>query len=99
LKVRRIVFAPEAADDLLGIYDWIADEASPIVALNYIERVERFCRRLCTGSERGHLRSDIRPGLRILGFERRLTIAFTVGEEAVTILRVFAAGRNWEATF
>lgn len=47
----------------------------------------------------GHLRSDIRPGLRILGFERRLTIAFVVGTETVTILRVFAAGRNWEETF
>ncbi len=98
MKVRRIVFAPEAADDLLGIYDWIADEASPIVALVYIERVEDFCRRLGFGSERGHLRSDIRPGLRILGFERRLTIAFKVGEDNVTILRVFAAGRNWEAS-
>lgn len=99
MRARRIVFAPEAADDLLGIYDWIADEATPVVAMNYIERVERFCQKLSVGSERGHLRSDIRPGLRILGFERRLTIAFTVGEENVTILRVFVAGRNWEATF
>ena len=98
MKTRRIVFAPEAANDLVGLYDWIAGEAAPIVALNYIERVEELCRRLGIGSERGHLRSDIRPGLRILGFERRLTIAFTVGEDDVTILRVFAAGRNWEAS-
>lgn len=47
----------------------------------------------------GHVRSDVRPGLRIMGFERRLTIAFTVDEETVTVLRVFTAGRNWETSF
>ena len=40
-----------------------------------------------------------RPGLRIIGFERRLTIAFMVQEETVTVLRVFTAGRNWETSF
>ena len=54
--------------------------------------------RLGVGSERGNLRADIRPNLRIIGFERRLTVAFTVGDETVTILRIFSAGRNWEAT-
>lgn len=96
MRERRIVFAPEAAEDLVGLYDWIAQQASPSVAMAYLERVEAFCLRLRIGSERGHLRADIRPGLRIIGFERRLTIAFVVGEDAVTILRVFAAGRNWE---
>lgn len=98
MKERRVVFAPEAADDLVGLYDWIAQEASPPVAIGYIERVEAFCQRLSIGSERGHLRGDIRPGLRIVGFERRLTIAFVVGAGTVTILRIFTAGRNWEAT-
>lgn len=45
---------------------------------------------------RGHHRNDIRPGLRIVGFERRVTIAFCVDESAVTILRVFYGGRDWE---
>lgn len=99
MKERRVTFAPEAAEDLVSIYDWIAEAASPAVAIGYIDRVEAFCLRLGIGSERGHLRQDIRPGLRIIGFERRLTIAFVVGAETVTILRVFASGRNWEATF
>lgn len=47
-------------------------------------------------SERGTQRDDIMPGLRIIGFERRVTIAFTVEETQITILRVFYGGKNWE---
>lgn len=99
MKSRRVDFAPEAEVDLNELYDWIAGEASPAVAMGYIERVEAFCQRLSIGSERGHLRNDIRPNLRIVGFERRLTIAFVVGPEVVTILRIFAGGRDWERLF
>jgi toxin ParE1/3/4 len=99
VKERRVVLAPEAADDLNEIYDWVALPASPDVALRYIERLEAFCRRLSGGGERGRVRSDIRPGLRVIGFERRVSVAFSVDEEVVTVLRLFRAGRDWEASF
>jgi toxin ParE1/3/4 len=98
VKERRVVVAPEAAEDLNELYDWIAAQSSHPLAMGYLERVETFCRRLSIGSERGHLRSDVRPGLRIMGFERRLTIAFAVDAETVTVLRVFTAGKNWETS-
>ena len=96
MKERRVLFSPESATDLMELYEWISAEASPEVAMSYLERVEEFCGRLSMGSERGHRRDDVRPGLRILGFERRLTIAFAVDDETVTVLRVFTAGKNWE---
>ncbi len=99
MKVRRVVLAPEAGDDLADLYDWIAERASPQVALRYLERVERFLNDLSVGSERGHMRSDIRSGVRIIGFERRLTVAFTVDEDTVTVLRVFSAGQDWGSSF
>ncbi len=99
MKQRRVLIAPEAAADINEIYDWVAKAASPQVAIGYIGRIETFCRELGTGGERGHLRADVRPGLRIMGFERRLTVAFVVGEETVTVLRVFATGQNWESSF
>ncbi len=99
MKARHVAFAPEAETDLIELYDWIAGQSSPAVAIGYIERVEAFCQRLGIASERGHLRNDIRPNLRIIGFERRLTIAFVVGSETVTVLRVFASGRDWEQLF
>lgn len=97
MKSRPVVFAPEAHSDLIALYDWVSESAGPQVALGYIERIERFCQRLSVGSERGHRRDDIRPGLRILGFERRITIAFLVEDDRVVILRLFSGGRNWEA--
>lgn len=96
MKPRQVIFAPEARDDLLALYDWIASAASPGVALSYIERIEAFCLGFSHVSERGTRRDDIRSGLRIVGFERRVTIAFAVNEERVTILRIFYGGRNWE---
>jgi toxin ParE1/3/4 len=99
MKTRRVVLAPEAADDLQGLYDWIAGRASPTVAMGYLDRVERFLAGLSIGAERGHLRSDVRPGLRIIGFERRLTVAFTVDDDLVTVLRVLRAGQDWGASF
>ena len=94
---RIVVLAPEARDDLLHLYAWIAEAASPTVALSFIERVETYLRGLDVASERGTRRDDIRPGLRTVGFARRLTIAFTVDASQVTILCVFYAGCDWRA--
>lgn len=99
MKERVVRFSPEARDDLLALYDWIAAAAHPDTALSYVERIEVYCRGFDVASERGHRRDDIRPGLRIIGFERRVTIAFTVEKTRVVILRVFYGGRNWEGMF
>ena len=79
------------------MYDWIAAAAHPRTALGYIGRIEAFLQGMRSGSERGLRRDDIRAGLRIVSFERRVTVAFTVDVESVVILRIFCAGRNWEA--
>ncbi|WP_158284967.1 type II toxin-antitoxin system RelE/ParE family toxin [Hoeflea marina] len=47
-------------------------------------------------SERGQARDDIRAGLRVIGFERCVTIAFMVSDQTVTVLRLFYGGQNWE---
>jgi toxin ParE1/3/4 len=47
-------------------------------------------------SERGTLRNDIRKNLRIVGFEKRVTVAFTVNSSSVFILRIFWGGQNWQ---
>jgi toxin ParE1/3/4 len=96
VKHRRVVFTPEALHDLFELYDWVAASAGSQIALTYIERIEAYCLGFDIVSERGHRRDDISPGLRIVGFERRITIAFAMDDDQVTILRLFYGGQNWE---
>lgn len=95
MKRRGVVLSPEASDDLDSLYDWIADRASPPVALAWIERLESHILGFDVASERGTRRDDIRPGLRVTGYERRVSIAFHVTETHVVILRVLYGGQDW----
>ena len=96
---RKIILAPEATDNLSNLAVWISEAASQGVARNYVARVKAYLTGFDLASERGALRNDLRPGLRTVGFERRLTIAFTTTEPEVRMLRVFRAGRDWTSAF
>jgi toxin ParE1/3/4 len=91
---RRVIFSPEAEADLVELYDYIANEAGPDRAIGYIERIEKSCLSLERVSERGTKRDDLRPGLRIMGFERRVTIAFHVEPATVIVDRILYGGRD-----
>lgn len=99
IRRRRVLISPNAASDLDAIHDAIERKTSNAVARRFIDRIEAFCVRLDIASERGALRDDLLPGLRTVGFERRLTITFIVEGDAVRILRIFRAGQDWEAAF
>lgn len=92
---RTVTFAPEARDDLIKLGDWITERAGAQVAMNYVERVMAYCADFETSGERGQRRDDLRPGLRVVGFERRIAIAFTVSSTEVAILRLYYGGQNW----
>ncbi|WP_342105857.1 type II toxin-antitoxin system RelE/ParE family toxin [Methylobacterium sp. SI9] len=92
---RRLTYAPAAADDLDWIYDTIAAVTTPAVASGYEQKIREACQRLEFGAERGTLHDDLRPGLRSIGFDRRVTIAFMVEDDRVVILRIFYGGRDW----
>ena len=90
----EVVFAPEAQDDLLQLYDFIADRAGSSRARTYTDSILSYCLGFATFPERGTRRDDLRPGLRIVGFRRRVTIAFHIGQDRVTIDRVLYGGRD-----
>ena len=89
-----VVFTPEAQIDLLDIYDSIASQGTAEVALADVERIQAVCEGLSESPKRGPSRSDIRPGLRVIGFERRVAIAFHILDQVVTIDRVLYGGRD-----
>ncbi|WP_192249301.1 type II toxin-antitoxin system RelE/ParE family toxin [Mesorhizobium silamurunense] len=95
MKRRAVVYTLDAGDDLDRIYNLIAEASSATTADRYDSRIRSFCERLEYGSERGTRRDDVRPDLRVVGFERRVTVAFIVEPERVVILRLFYGGANW----
>jgi plasmid stabilization system protein ParE len=97
--MRRVVYAPEAEGQLLKLYFDIAAASSPKIAAKYTDAILKQCESLKTFPNRGARRDDIRPGLRVFGFRRRVSIAFEVSEDVVTVLGIFYGGQDFEAAF
>jgi len=91
---RTVVFAPAALEDLRSIGAYVSVMAGPERAFAYVNRIEAYCRGFAIHPHRGTRRDDVRPGLRTVGFERRVTIAFHVDPGRVTIDRILYAGRD-----
>ena len=84
---------------MIDLYDYIAERDGAERAIGYIDRIEECCRSLSVFPDRGTRRDDLRPGLRILGFERRAVIALHIQADTVTILRILYGGRDVETAF
>ncbi|HEV2866602.1 MAG TPA: type II toxin-antitoxin system RelE/ParE family toxin [Allosphingosinicella sp.] len=95
----KVVVAPEAEDQLLALYRYIAAQASPETASEYVSAILDRCDSLAHFPERGTPRDEIRPGLRTIPFRRRVTIAYRVLDEEVAILGIFYGGRDIGAFF
>ena len=85
---------PGADQDLNSIYDYIKQSAGPDRALSYVERIEAYCQTFAQFPQRGAVRDDLGPTLRIIGFEGRVTIAFHFDDATVFIDRVLYGGRD-----
>jgi toxin ParE1/3/4 len=59
------VFTPEAEEQLVALYRYIAEAGSPDIAERYTSAIVTYCETLETFPHRGVLRDDIRPGLRV----------------------------------
>lgn len=92
----RIVFSKRARRQLESLFTYLAPRAGPRSARGYVDRIIASCEGLSDHPHRGTRREDILPGLRIFGFERRVTIAFVVEEHAVVIVGVFYGGQDYE---
>jgi toxin ParE1/3/4 len=96
---RRVAFSARALEDLRNIGLWIGEHASDRIADRYLRRLRSYCESFDIFPERGTRRNDLRPGVRTIGFERRVTVAFAVFEKEVLILRLFYSGRDIERAF
>jgi toxin ParE1/3/4 len=92
----RVIFSPEAEEQLADLYRYIASAASPGIAERYVNAIITYCETLETFPLRGAPRDDIRPGLRISNYKGRTVIAFDVDTQQVSIIGVFYGGQDYE---
>ena len=94
MKKYEVHFLAGAVDDLDALFCFIANESSYKIADRYLARIERLCGSLTSLPPRGTAISSRVSGLRTVGFERRATILFRVGEDRVEVLRVYYGGQD-----
>lgn len=92
----RVIFSPEAEEQLAELFHYIAAAASPGIAERYINAIITYCETLDTFPLRGAQRDDIRPGLRVTNYKGRTVIAFDVDAQQVSIIGVFYGGQDYE---
>lgn len=97
MKRYRVDLSARAKVQLQGIYEYIADRATPETAARYVEKLAAYCDQLTIFPHRGTLHDDIVPGLRAFGFRKQATIVFVVGESVVTIMGIYYGGQDWAA--
>jgi toxin ParE1/3/4 len=97
--IREVKFSPEARGDLYRLYDYISVDAGPERAKRFADQIVDACRKLDLFPERGVRRDDLRPGLRVTTFRRRVSIAYQVGMDSVVIVRISYGGRDFGALF
>nr|WP_278520879.1 type II toxin-antitoxin system RelE/ParE family toxin [Brucella anthropi] len=98
MKRFAVEYAPEAVDQLAAIESYIAEASSPEVGERFVDEIVSYCDALESFPERGAARDDLLPGLRTLGFRRRVLIAYTADRtsQTVRILGIYYGGQDYE---
>ncbi|WP_321928749.1 type II toxin-antitoxin system RelE/ParE family toxin [Paraburkholderia guartelaensis] len=95
----RVVFAPEARNQLVELEAAIAAAGAPRTAAEYVDAIVTFCERLETFPSRGVPRDDLLPGLRVTHYRGRAVIAYRVTGATVAVLGVYYGGQDYTADF
>lgn len=97
--VHEVELAPEAQDDIDRLYLFIAADSGSDRAQRYITRILTACAGLANFPQRGTPRDNLREGMRVIGLDKRVAIAFKVEGRSVTVLRILYGGRDLGGAF
>lgn len=92
----RVVLARTALRDLAKIGQWITEAGAPQTGRRYVARIKERLVRLGIAPEAGRPFGFDDPGLRVIGYERRIMIAYRVEKTRIIVVRVFYGGQNWQ---
>ncbi len=87
-----VVYHPRARQALFELYDYIFEHSGPERAGDFVEAIASYCDGFESFPERGARRDDLAPGLRVIGFRRRVSIVFAVEPERCSSLASSMAG-------
>ncbi len=95
-----VIFTPEAEEQLVALYLYIANAAaSPTIAERYTTAIITHCEEMQFVPNRGTKRDDVRSGLRITNYKHRTVIAFSVDDVALKvfiIIGIYYGGQDFE---
>ena len=94
MGTHRVTYTEAALHQLVAIDDYLATVGVPDTA--FVANVVAFCDSLATFPHRGRDRSDLRPGLRTIGYKHRILIAYQIAGDTVTVGGVFYGGQDYE---
>ncbi len=97
MKQYSVIFSPQAEQQLGSLYTYIVEHGGEERAERYVSSIITFCQGLSTFPERGTKRDDLRPNLRVIGYAKRTTIAFSVETDRVIIHGVFYGGQDYDS--
>ena len=92
---RRVVLSRTALTDLAKIGRWISEAGAPQTARRYVQRIKTRLAGLADTARAGRAFDADGSELRIVGFERRVMIAYRVEKTRIIVTRVFYGGQNW----
>jgi toxin ParE1/3/4 len=92
-----VVFSPEAEIQIVALYEYLSNQASPTIAESYTGAIVERCEQLGEMAFTGIARDDIRRGMRTAFFRKRVVIAYSVEAKVVTILAIFHGGQDYES--
>jgi toxin ParE1/3/4 len=93
-----ILWSPEAEQDLIEIWSYLAEQATTQVADSQLNAIENACAKLEYWPYSGRQRDSLLPGLRsVLAFP--YVAFYRVRDDAVEIVRVVHGRRDIDAVF
>lgn len=89
----EVSFMPRAERQIARLQSYLADRFYPLNALRYTERLIDYCHALRHAPHRGTQRPDLGHDVRMIGFERTVSVFFRVTGERVLILGISYRGK------
>ena len=97
MKQLPVLYEEAAREDIREIFNYVLERSQDVVtATRYVSRIRARCAAIGDAPHGGVARDDLRPGIRMIPFERSVVILYRVTDEAVEISNIFGRGRDYE---